>query len=384
MLHTLRQWLPLIGLTLSAFVFNTSEFMPVGLLTDIASGFAMSEAAAGQVVSVYAWLVALLSLPLAIVFARKDSRRVLLCLVGLFVAAHAVSAWAPTFWWLMVSRAGVACAHALFWAIVSPLAMHVAPGGRKQLGLSMVMGGTAVAMIVGMPIGRWIGLALGWRMAFAVIGAVAFGVLVLLAASFPRVENTARFTLRELPRLLASRRLLALYLATFIAVAAHCTGYSYIEPFMLQVLGVPPGMVTLALAIFGFAGVVGSVVFARTFQLHPHRIIFLAIGGLTASLLLMPFSGFSVVATLGVCLLWGMAFTSFDLAFTDEVIATVPRAEMIVTSIYSGIFNVGIASGTMVGGAVFSAISLEATCFAGAIIGLVALAYCRLRLFKLV
>ena len=84
---TLRQWLPLVGLTCCAFVFNTSEFMPIGLLTDIAASFSLTEAQAGIMISVYAWGVMLLSLPLMVFASRFEFKRMLLgvlavCLIG--------------------------------------------------------------------------------------------------------------------------------------------------------------------------------------------------------------------------------------------------------------------------------------------------------------
>lgn len=90
--NRIREWLPVVGLTLSAFVFNTSEFMPIGLLTDIAQAFSLSEAKAGMLISVYAWMVALLSLPLMLAVCRMEMRRLLLCVLGVFIVSHAFSA----------------------------------------------------------------------------------------------------------------------------------------------------------------------------------------------------------------------------------------------------------------------------------------------------
>ena len=145
------QWLPLVGLTLSAFIFNTSEFMPIGLLTDIAVDLHVTEARAGMLISVYAWVVALLSLPLMLLVARMEYRRLLLVTLALFIVSHLLSAVAGSYAVLMASRIGVACSHAVFWSIASPLAVRIVPEKRRSLALSMIVTGTSVAMVVGMP-----------------------------------------------------------------------------------------------------------------------------------------------------------------------------------------------------------------------------------------
>ena len=152
--HNIEKWLPVISLTCSAFIFNTSEFIPIGLLSDIAADFRISESHAGIMITVYAWAVALTSLPLMLIFAKTESRKLVLGIVTLFAASHILSGIAPDFHMLMLSRMGVACAHAIFWSIVTPLAVRVAPAGKGSTALSIVVAGSSIALIVGLPLGR--------------------------------------------------------------------------------------------------------------------------------------------------------------------------------------------------------------------------------------
>lgn len=101
---TLKQWLPLIGLACAAFVFNMSEFMPVGLLTDIAASFSLTEAEAGIMISVYAWGVMILSMPLMVFATRFDFKRMLLAVVTVFSVGQFLSAFAPTYFFLVFGR----------------------------------------------------------------------------------------------------------------------------------------------------------------------------------------------------------------------------------------------------------------------------------------
>lgn len=377
------KWLPLISLTLATFVINTAECLPIGLLSSISEDFGISEARGGLLISVYAWVVALISVPLMLLFAKVNLRKLLLYTLLVFALCHVLSTFSNSFGFLLASRVGIACAHAVFWSIVSPLSTRIAPDGKGAVGLSMVMAGTAIALIVGMPVGRMIGLHAGWRMAFGSIAIAASATFLLLLFVFPKVQNNGSFKLRELPALLKNPALLGIYLMTIVVVSAHYTGYSYIEPFMLQVAELGENTVTLALMIFGFAGIIGSYLFAKHFDRHEHLFIGMAVGGIAVSLLLLNPSAVSVYTLIALFIIWGTAFTSLDLVFSAEVIKVVPQADMIAMALYSSIFNIGIACGSLAGGAVCTVLSISMTSVVGGVIGLLGLVYCLKRLTKL-
>ena len=136
---TTREWLPLIGMTISAFIFNTSEFMPIGLLSDIAADFRMTEAQAGMLITIYAYVVMLMSLPLMIAASRYPLRKLLLATISLFAVSHVASAFATGFWTLLLSRIGVAFAHSIFWSVASPIAVRLVKGPFKALAMSMIV-----------------------------------------------------------------------------------------------------------------------------------------------------------------------------------------------------------------------------------------------------
>ena len=349
----LRQWLPLAGLTCAAFVFNTSEFMPIGLLTDIAASFRISESMAGVMISVYAWGVMLLSLPLMVAASRFEFKRLLLAVVALFAAGQFLSAAAPTYLFLVLARLVVAAAHAIFWSIAAVMAARLVDERHSALALSMVATGSSIAQIFGLPLGRAIGLAVGWRMTFCVVGAVSVAVLLYQAAVFPPMPAGERFTLGQLPGLLRNRVLITLYVVTIFMATAYYTGYSYIEPFLQQVAHQGPSAITMALTVFGFAGLLGSISFSRFFDGHRFGFLAVVLTGVAASLLLMQVTSVSLAGVLAVCVLWGLCATAFNVAFQAEIIAyTSPEASAVAMSIFSGLFNLGIGCGTAIGGAV--------------------------------
>lgn len=374
-----KELLPLIGIAFSAFVFNTSEFMPIALLVDIAADFQVSESQAGILITAYAWAVCILSLPLMVFASRFGFRNLLLGLVALFGTCQVLSALAPGYWTLMAARIGVACAHAVFWSIASPAAVRVVRVEHQSLALSAIVTGSSVAMICGLPLGRVVGLALGWRMTFLCIAAVSFGVLAYLAVVFPKVPAGERFSVRELPKLLKNPVLMGVYVVTALMATAYYTGYSYIEPFLQQIGGFSDGSITAVLSIFGIAGIAGSALFARLYTGRRRRFAFLilALCGITASLFLMLpcATGFAFAA--GTCVLWGACATAFNVSLQSEILKYAPEgAAAVAMSIFSGIFNLGIGGGSAIGGAVSSGMSISWVGVVGGFIGVAGVAAC--------
>lgn len=372
----LKAWLPVIGLTFSAFIFNTSEFIPIGLLTDIANDFHISESHAGLMITVYAWVVALASLPLMLVFAKTESKKLMLSIVTLFIASHILSGFAADFYMLMLSRMGVACAHAIFWSIVTPLAVKVAPEGKRSTALSIIVSGSSIAMIVGLPLGRAIGIYVGWRVTFLLIAAVALLILGILALVLKKTPGESNFSLRKLPALLKNPALLGIYLLTLIAISGHFTGYSYIEPFLGQVAGLGNNAITLVLTMFGVVGLIGSFIFSKKYDAHPGFFIKAAVIGLCIFLLLLHAASYNVWTAVILCIFWGFAINFYNLVFQSEIIQNAPQGTAVAMSIYSGIYNIGIGTGALIGGSVCDGIGISYIGYVGGAIGIIATVYC--------
>ena len=354
------RWLPLAGITVCVFIFNMSEFIPVGLLTGIGADFGTSESQTGMIISVYAWAVAILSLPMMLILKRMDYRSMLLLSVALFAVFQFVSGISTSYWMLMAARLGVAVSHAIFWSIAAPLAVRVVEKGLERTAISAVAAGTSIAMIVGLPVGRVIGLALGWRMTFNSIAVVAVVTLILLLIVFPRVENPGTFTVDRVPSIFKNRIILGIYVCLAIAVTGFYTSYSYIEPFLLGVAHLSSEEVTGTLILFGLAGILGSFLYNRLYGVH--RFTFMKasfILSVVALAILHP-AAHAVLPILAAIALWGMCQTMFNTSFQNEIIAVSPAdAGHIVMALYSGIFNVGIATGSIMGGVVTDTVGVE-------------------------
>lgn len=370
----LTSWLPVITLACGTFVFNTSEFIPIGLLSAIASDFGLSEAGAGLLITIYAWVVALASLPLMLFFSQTELKRLMLGVFALFTLSHIASAFAVSFYTLMASRIGVAFSHALFWSIVSPMAVRAAPRGKQSVALSIVVTGSSLALIAGLPIGRVIGLYLDWRSTFACIAVVSALIALLFWRVFPAMPSTQSVRFKSLPTLLSNKSLRKIYLLTALFITGQFTAYSYIEPFLAQ-NGVSESAITTILVLFGCSGIVASVVFSRYYDTHHLVFVNLSLFGVALSLLMLYFSAFYLPFVVAVIIFWGFAIACFNVVFQSQTINLAPNASAVAMSIYSGIYNVGIGGGALVGGIVSEDLGVSFVGFVGGAIALVACVY---------
>lgn len=371
MMDNIKKWLPVISLTLSTFIFNTSEFIPIGLLTSIADDFAITESKAGLLITIYAWVVALASLPLMMAFAKTENKKLMLSLVALFTASHILSGFSNSYVMLMISRIGVACSHAVFWSIVTPLAVHVAPEGHRSTALSMIITGSSIAMIVGLPLGRAVGLMVGWRVTFLLIAILSAIVLCLLAAFLPKVPSDNNISLKTLPTLVSTPALLCIFVMTALTITGHFTAYSYIEPFLGQAAGFTNEEITMVLSAFGVIGIIVSVLFSKYYDRHQFAFLRVAVLGICICTLLLGISSGNSFIMVFTCLLWGLSINCFNISLQSCIIDYSPFGTAIAMSIYSGIYNVGIGAGALVGGIVCSHIGIPFVGYVGGAVSLV-------------
>lgn len=352
-------WMRVIALAIAAFVFNTTEFVPIALLTDIGASFHLPAEKVGIMITIYAWVVALASLPLMLLVSNFERKRLLTIIFILFIVSHIATFFASSFPMLIVGRIGVALSHAVFWSITAALAIRVAPAGKKSQALGILATGSALATVLGIPLGRIIGQMIGWRYTFLLIGVAAFITLIVLYFLLPRLPSQNAGSAKSLPIILKRPALMGIFFITMIMVTAHFTAYSYIEPFSEMIAKISPNKTTVLLLLFGGAGIMGSIIFSKFNHHFPLAFLPVALAILSISLLLLLPSTYLPNGILFLSLIWGMSMTAVVLTLQLKVLELAPDATDIAMAIFSGIFNVGIGGGALVGTIVITESGLQ-------------------------
>ena len=176
------RWLAVFALALGGFGIGTTEFVAMGLLPDIATGLGISEPTAGHVISAYALGVVSARRLIAALAARMARKPLLLGLIAVFTLGNLASALAPSYETLMAARFVAGLPHGAFFGVAALVAAHLMGPQNRAKAVAHVMCGLTVATVVGVPVASWLGQALGWRSAFALV--VAIGAITLTALWF--------------------------------------------------------------------------------------------------------------------------------------------------------------------------------------------------------
>ena len=366
------QYWRVVIMACAAFIFNTTEFVPVALLTDIGQSFDMQSSDVGLMMTVYAWTVMIMSLPAMLATGDMERKGLLLKLFVIFIIGHIISVIAWNYWILLIARMCIAVAHSLFWAITASLVMRVAPKNKKTQAIGMLAIGTSLATILGLPLGRLVGQLVGWRITFAIIAALALVVMVFIMRLLPNLPSKNAGSLSSLPILAKRPLLIGLYATTVIIVSAHFTAYTYIEPFMVQIGELDPNLATIILLVFGVSGITASVIFNRLYRFGPTQFISGAMILLAISLTFMLVSASYTATMFTLAFIWGIGISCIGLALQMRVLQLAPDATDVASAIYSGIFNAGIGAGALFGNQITRHIGLEYIGFSGAALAMIA------------
>ncbi|MGH3588572.1 MAG: MFS transporter, partial [Pseudonocardia sp.] len=255
--------LALLALAISAFAIGTTEFVPTGLLPEIAVDFGVDIPAAGLLISGYA-LGVFVAAPLITAAATPMRRKpVLLALLGLFVIGNIGSALAPDYPMMMVSRIVASLCHGAFFGVGSVVAAGLVAPTRRAAAIAMMFTGLTLSNVLGVPLGTLIGQAYGWRATFWVVAALGVAGAIGVLALVPDQPADKAANLRaELSAFLRPQVWLALGM-TALGFGGMFASFTYVAPLMVDVAGFPPSALTWLVLLFGAGLVVGNLVGAR-------------------------------------------------------------------------------------------------------------------------
>ncbi|KQX50028.1 MULTISPECIES: MFS transporter [unclassified Streptomyces] len=347
--------LALLALTVGAFGIGTTEFVIMGLLPQIAADYGVTIPTAGLLVTGYA-LGVVIGAPLLTAFGTKVSRkRMLMLLMGLFVLGNLLSALAPSFGLMLTGRIVASLAHGSFFGIGSVVAAELVAPDKKAGAIATMFTGLTVANIVGVPLGTFIGQAVGWRITFAIVaalGVIGFLGIAKLVPAMPRPEGAR---LRGELKAFRNPQVLLAMAMTVLGFGGVFAAITYIAPMMTHVAGYADGSVTWLLVLFGIGMFLGNLLGGRFADRALMPMLYTALGGLAVVLALFTVTAHNkILAAITILLVGALGFATVP-PLQKRVLDQAHGAPTLASAVNIGAFNLGNALAAWLGGLVIAA-----------------------------
>jgi predicted MFS family arabinose efflux permease len=347
------------------FVAVSSEFLPTGLLPDIAGELRVSESQVGLLVTIFAVTVVVSTAPLAALTHRFPRKWLMVAMLGVFALANLFAALAPTYELLAGARVLGGLAHGLFWSVTGPYASRIVPRHQLSRAMAVTNGGGTAAFILGVPFGTALGHALGWRLAFAVMGAVVLVFLLLVVIFLPHVAHIVPLATGEIPLPLRRDKTVPLMVVVCVTILLIAIGqntfYTYIVPWATQVGGIPPANVSVLLFVYGAAGAVGLVVAGLLGDRYPRgALLGLSIGVAATVATLGVFGDRGPTVVVIVMIAWSIAFGGIPSLLQTRMMHSVSQRLRDTAAAWTTIsFNVAIGAGALLGGSLLDRLGIR-------------------------
>ncbi|MDE1991926.1 MAG: MFS transporter [Rhizobiaceae bacterium] len=362
---TANAWLAVLSVALSASVFCTTEFLPVGLLRYISGSLDVTEGTAGYMVAAPGLLAAIAAPVVTVAVGDHDRRLVLWALGALLIASNLIAMIAPNFPILIVGRILFGIGLGGFWAIGAGL------GGRfvaeKSIGqaTAIIFAGVSIGMLIGGPAGALIGDTLGWRAAFG--ASLALSVLSLIAQLILlpplRVQQSVRVS--DLYGIIRTRNGRVGLIAMFLVLCGQFASYTYITPFLAQISGFGGKTISSLLLGYTLIGLLGNFLGGAGAGRNVKRTFAATIVLLAAPVLALPALGTSQAAVILVLAVWGLAYGAMPVALQIWMAKSAPDVQEGGMALFVANFQISIALGSLAGGIVVDRLGLPSVMIAG-------------------
>ncbi|MFS0906202.1 MFS transporter [Priestia aryabhattai] len=351
-------WFALLALAMTGFICIFTETIPAGLLPLIGEGLHITKAMAGQLVTFYAIGSIVAAIPFAMFTAGLRRRPLLLVIVAGFLVFNTMTALSTSYALTLAARffAGVAAGAA--WGMIAGYARRMVPDSLKGRALAVAMVGTPIALTLGVPVGTLLGNLIGWR---AVFGLMSFFTLILIAwvlwkvPDYPGQPTNQRMTVRQVFVLPGIRPILMVVLTWMLA---HNILYTYITPF-LERSGLAE-RVDLVLLVFGLSALISIWIVGLLIDRMLRLLVLISLLGFALASIALWVSGTSAPVVYGAVSLWGLTFGgAATLLQTAQADASGDEGVDIVMPINTTIWNLAIAGGGIVGGALLDLFGVQ-------------------------
>ncbi|OMC09173.1 MFS transporter [Mycobacterium sp. SP-6446] len=375
-----RTWTPRIAaqlavLAAAAFTYVTAEILPVGAISAIARDLQVSLVVVGTLLTWYALVAALTTVPLVRWTAHWPRRRTLVMSLTCLTVSQLISALAPNFAVLAAGRVLCAVTHGVLWSVIAPIATRLVPPSHAGRATTSMYLGTSLALVVGSPLTAAMSLMWGWRLAVVCVTVAAAIVTVAARIMLPEMVLTEDQLAHVGPRSRHHRngRLITVSLLAMVAVTGHFVSYTFIVVVIRNVVGVRGASLAWVLAAYGVAGLLSVPLAARPTDRRPRGAIILCMAGLTAAFVVLTalaFTGRTSVSTAVIgtaaIVLWGAMATAVSPMMQSAAMRNGADDPDGASGLYVTAFQVGIMAGSLAGGLLYErSVALMLTASAG-------------------
>ncbi|GAA5137553.1 MFS transporter [Pseudonocardia adelaidensis] len=348
------------------FTVVTAEMLPVGLLTPMGAALHVSEGMAGQTLTTTG-IVAAVAAPLVVpALGRMDRRRALVALMGLLAGANLLAAWAPAFGVMVAARVLVGIAMGGVWALAAGLAVRLVPPGSVGRATATIFSGIAVASVLGVPAGTFLGALAGWRSAFVVVGALAAAVALAMAVLLPALPAERAAGLSGVTALLRNPRVGTGLVVVALLVVGHFGAYTYVRP-VLEERAVDAPLIGTLLLVYGVAGVLGNFAAGAATVRSVRRTVLVLAGLLVGAVVVLALAASAPTAAVAM-VVWGLGYGGVSVTAQTWMMTAAPDARETASSLFAGVFNGAIAVGAVGGGLVVDGFGPTAVLVWGAVL----------------
>lgn len=367
--------LGLIALAIGAFGIGLTEFVIMGLLPDVAADFAVSEAAAGWLISGYALSVVVGALGLTAATIRLPRKPVLVGLLVLFIVGNSLTAIASTYEVAMLGRVIAALCHGAFFGIGSVVAADMVPANKKAGAIAIMFTGLTAANVLGVPFGTLLGQHSGWRSTFWAISGIGVLALVGILALVPAIRHAAEaISLRKEIGAFTSLQVWLSLGVTILGYGGMFGAFTYIAYTLTEITGFNATTVPWLLMLFGVGLFAGNWIGGRMADKSIDRTLLFFISALLVVLVLFGFfAGNQVATVLALLFMGGFGFGTVP-GLQSRIMQYAGNAPTLASGANIGAFNVGNALGAWAGGlGIAAGLGYTSPIWIGALITLVAL-----------
>ncbi|WP_438473135.1 MFS transporter [Rhodococcus erythropolis] len=345
----------MLALALGGFGIGTTEFVAMGLLPEMASGLGVSEPLAGHVISAYALGVVVGAPLIAALTARVPRRTLLIALMVAFTVGNAASVFAPSYTTLMMARFVAGLPHGAYFGVAALVAAHLAEPGKRAKAVAMVMMGLSVANVIGVPVAAWIGQALGWRSAFALVAVIGVATVASLFVWIPRLDGMpVTNPITELGALGRVQVWMTLIVG-MVGFGGMFAVYTYISTTLTDVSGLGASFIPLALMLYGLGMVAGNFVGGYLADRALMKGLFLSMGSLMVILAVFVIAVRNPYTALVFVFLIGLAGSSMVPGLQTRLMDVAEDAQTLAASLNHAALNIANAFGAWIGGVVIAA-----------------------------